>query len=135
MSRKLASPSNERANLDAYYRADINAVAALKKVALKRPLLERDIEKRLVQRAKELGGEVRKVKFIGHPGAPDRLLMLPAYLTNPSNLRRERTIWVELKAPGKKPEPHQLREHARMRKMGQRVKVIDSYEQIEELLK
>lgn len=125
---------------------------------MKRPLLERDIEKRLVQRAKELGGEVRKVKWIGRSGAPDRLLMLPMRKT-PVTVREvlarryetgeclveaklalemggaPATIWVELKAPGKKPEPHQLREHARMCKMGQRVEVIDSYEQIEELLK
>lgn len=107
---------------------------------MKRPLLERDIEKRLVQRAKELGGEVRKVKWIGRSGAPDRLVMLPqwknpAFYRNEPTSRPVATIWVELKAPGKKPEPHQLREHARMRKMGQRVVVIDSYEQIEELLK
>ena len=106
---------------------------------MKRPLLERDIEKRLVQRAKEVGGEVRKVKWIGRSGAPDRLLMLPrsfftrSGITTPIEIPQ--TIWVELKAPGKKPEPHQLREHARMRKMGQRVEVVDSYEQIEELLK
>lgn len=106
---------------------------------MKRPLLERDIEKRLVQRVKELGGEVRKVKWIGRSGAPDRLLMLP-YIHVPgvpyaAEDRQARSIWVELKAPGKKPEPHQLREHDRMRKMGQRVVVVDSYEQIEELLK
>lgn len=102
---------------------------------MKRPLLERDIEKRLVQRAKELGGEVRKVKWIGRSGAPDRLLMLPYTVNGDGRMNLPKTIWVELKAPGKKPEPHQLREHARMRKMGQRVEVIDSYEQIEELLK
>lgn len=102
---------------------------------MKRPLLERDIEKRLVQRAKELGGEVRKVKWIGRSGAPDRLLMLPWTWSAAEGQWLPVTVWVELKAPGKKPEPHQLREHARMRKMGQRVEVVDSYEQIEELLK
>ena len=45
-----------------------------------------------------------------------------------------RTIWVELKAPGQKAEPHQEREHARMRKMGQEVVVIDSIEGVEALL-
>ena len=94
---------------------------------------ERDIEARLVKRVKELGGEVRKVAWIGRRGAPDRLVMLPdmraAYGTDAPS-----TIWVELKAPGKKAEPHQLREHERMRKMGQRVVVIDSFEAIEELL-
>ena len=41
---------------------------------------------------------------------------------------------MELKATGKKAEPHQLREHERMRKMGQRVVVIDSMAGVEELL-
>jgi hypothetical protein len=103
-------------------------------------LKERDIERHLVNRVKELGGEVRKVQWIGRRGAPDRLVMLPVRrLTdtldcawcNPGGA----AIWVELKSPGKKPEPHQLREHNRMRAMGQRVEVIDSIEGIEELLK
>ena len=94
---------------------------------LKRLINERDIEKHLVKRVKELGGEVRKVKWIGRNGAPDRLVMLPhsGYRT---------TIWVELKAPGVSPEPHQLREHERMRDMHQWVVVIDSIEGVEELL-
>ncbi|MBA4315591.1 MAG: hypothetical protein C0422_09750 [Alcaligenaceae bacterium] len=120
---------------------------------------ESQIEKYLVKRVKELGGEVRKVQWIGRRGAPDRLVMLPsfrlrvtaemddtpkvrAYLNgvqakivaaNP-NLHGV-TVWVELKATGEKPEPHQLREHKRMRTMGQRVEVIDSIEQVEELFK
>jgi len=101
---------------------------------MKRPLRESDIEKYLVKRVKELGGECRKIQFIGRPGAPDRLVMLPPS-EYPAAWDRACTIWVELKAPGKKAEPHQAREHARMRKMGQRVVVIDSYEQVEELFK
>ena len=98
---------------------------------------ERDIERHLVKRVKALGGEVRKVEWIGRRGAPDRLVMLPAswqgrrtsgFWDSPT------TTWVELKAPGVKPEAHQLREHARMRAMGQRVVVIDSLEGVEELL-
>lgn len=95
---------------------------------------ERDIERHLVKRVKDLGGEVRKVQWIGRRGAPDRLVMLP----NPGRDRfgdiQSPTIWVELKAPGKKAEPHQVREHERMRAMGQRVVVIDSIEGVEELL-
>jgi hypothetical protein len=90
---------------------------------------ERDIEQHLVQRVKALGGEVRKVQWIGRRGAPDRLVMLP-----PSSAPRDCTTWVELKAPGVKPEPHQLREHTRMHRMGQRVVVIDSIEGVEALL-
>ena len=98
--------------------------------------LEAKIEKYLCDRVKMLGGEVRKVKWIGRRGAPDRLVMLPEIVgrfdwdTVPG-----RTIWVELKAPGKEPEPHQAREHKRMRDMGQRVEVIDSMEGVDNLLK
>jgi len=88
-----------------------------------------------------MGGEVRKVQWIGRRGAPDRLVMLPATwfkkLEAPFGLTGNfpaQTIWVELKAPGKKPELHQLREHDRMRAMGQRVEVIDSLARVEELL-
>lgn len=99
---------------------------------------EAKIEKYLVKRVKTLGGEVRKVKWIGRRGAPDRLVMLP-HVMCPCGCGATRTnataIWVELKAPGKVPEPHQAREHERMRKMGQRVEVIDSMEGVDELLK
>jgi len=107
----------------------------LKRAILKRPLRESDIEKYLVKRVKELGGECRKIQFIGRPGAPDRLVMLPEeYFPVRHMLRHALTLWVELKAPGKKAEPHQLREHARMRKMGQRVVVIDSLAGVDEVL-
>lgn len=99
---------------------------------------ESQIEKHLVKRVKELGGEVRKVQWIGRRGAPDRLVMFPTKLTMDGYIDRgwwQRTCWVELKAPGVKPEPHQLREHERMRAMGQRVVVIDSIEGVEELLR
>lgn len=101
---------------------------------------ESDIENYLVERVKALGGEVRKVQWIGRRGAPDRLVMLPVR-SGGADLRkclerlREGTTWVELKAPGVKPEGHQLREHVRMRAMGQRVVVIDSIEGVEELLR
>ena len=85
---------------------------------------ERDIERHLVRRVRELGGEVRKVQWIGRRGAPDRLVLLPG----------RRSVWVELKAPGKTAEPHQVREHNRMRRRGELVEVIDSIEGVEALL-
>lgn len=84
---------------------------------------ERDVEQYLVEQVKAKGGEVRKVRWIGRHGAPDRIVMLP-----------DRTIWVELKAPGEKAKPHQVREHERMRRMGQRVEVVDSFEGVDEVL-
>lgn len=98
---------------------------------------ESDIEQYLVKRVKEQGGEVRKLKWIGRRGAPDRLVMLPersAWTPTGLALCDAQTIWVELKAPGKEPEPHQLREHERMRRMGQRVEVVDSFEGVEGIL-
>ena len=96
---------------------------------------ERDIERHLVKRVKALGGEVRKVEWIGRRGAPDRLVMLPPrWAPVQVALDPRSAVWVELKAPGVKPEAHQLREHQRMRAMGQRVVVIDSIEGVEELL-
>lgn len=93
------------------------------------PVRESVIERYLVKRVKEVGGECRKVQWVGHRGAPDRLVMLPFV-----GKRFDNTIWVELKAPGVKAEAHQLREHERMRALGQRVEVIDSIEGVEELL-
>ena len=84
---------------------------------------ERTIEEYLVEQAKAKGGEVRKVKWIGRHGAPDRLVMLPG-----------RMLWVELKAPGEKVKPHQAREHERMRAMGQTVAVVDSLDEVEAML-
>lgn len=95
---------------------------------------ESEIEKYLVKKVRALGGEVRKVKWLGRNGAPDRLVMLPLWFS-PKRLNViERTIWVELKATGKVAEPHQLREHIRMKAMGQSVVVIDSIEGVDALL-
>lgn len=99
---------------------------------------ERDIERHLVKRVKELGGEVRKVTWIGRRGAPDRLVMLPNWggqIITVYGVRVPNQIWVELKAPGVEPEAYQLREHKRMRALGQRVEVIDSLEGVERILR
>lgn len=102
---------------------------------MQKVIRERDIERYLVAQAKKLGGECRKVQWIGRRGATDRLVMLPA-TRNPSddNPDAGRTIWIELKAPGVKPKAHQMREHERMRKMGQRVEVVDSFARVDEVL-
>lgn len=86
---------------------------------------ESDIEKYLVKRVKEAGGEVRKVRWIGRTGAPDRVVM---------GLRKAATIWVELKATGKTPEPHQEREHKRMRTARQTVSVLDSFAAVDQFM-
>lgn len=93
---------------------------------------ERDIETYLVERVKAIGGEVRKVKWVGRSGAPDRFVMLRTGLRVGEYYTA--SVWVELKAPGEKAKPHQLREHKRMHAMGQLVEVIDSFEGVDRLL-
>lgn len=95
---------------------------------------ERDVERYLCRKVKEMGGEVRKVQWIGRRGAPDRLVMFPASSQKFIDGAWGTTLWVELKAPGEKVKPHQAREHERMRKMGQRVVVVDSFEAVDALL-
>jgi hypothetical protein len=104
----------------------------IKHAGRKTTLHERNIEAYLVAQVKRIGGEVRKVSWIGRRGAPDRLVMLPH--DGRYHGAWGPCYWIELKAPGKKPEPHQLREHQRMRAMGQRVEVIDSFEGVDALL-
>ena len=84
---------------------------------------ESTIENYLVERTKVAGGECRKLKWIGRHGAPDRIVMLNGQV-----------IFIELKAPGEKAKPHQVREHERMRRMGQRVEIVDSCERVDEVL-
>jgi len=103
-------------------------------------LLERDIERYLVKCVKELGGEVRKVQWVGRRGAPDRLVMLPSsgrYGRNSSVC----TLWVEVKNPDTTKtfpsdprERAQAREHERMRAMGQVVVVVGTLEGVDDLL-
>lgn len=95
---------------------------------------ESEVEMYLVERVKALGGECRKVEWVGRRGAPDRLVMVPPGIVAYPGPEYGHTIWVELKAPGEKPKPHQVREHQRMRALGQRVEVIDSFEGVDALL-
>lgn len=103
---------------------------------------ERDVEAYLVKKVKALGGEVRKVEWVGRQGAPDRLVMLPAVFGRfDGDGLPARTLWVEVKNPrtvldfpGNAHERKQAREHKRMRAMGQRVVVVGTFQQVDELL-
>jgi hypothetical protein len=85
---------------------------------------ERDIEQHLVQRCKQLGALCYKWTSPGCVGVPDRIVVFPT----------GQVVFVELKAPGKKPTSAQAREHARLRENKQMVMVIDSIDTVEELL-
>ena len=83
-------------------------------------MLECDIESALVKRVKELNGLCEKFTSPGRRSVPDRIVTLPGNVV----------IFVELKAPGKKPTKLQLRDHQRRRALGCDVRVIDSLEQV-----
>lgn len=78
-------------------------------------MLERDIEKALCDRVKELGGLCEKFTSPNRKNVPDRIVTL-----------ENRIIFVELKAPNKKPTKAQERDHDRRRKLGCDVRVINS---------
>ena len=84
-------------------------------------MLERDIEKALVKRIKALGGLCEKFVSPSNVGVPDRIVTLPGKI-----------LFVELKAPGKKPTAKQLKDHENRRSYGCTVLVIDSLEGIDD---
>jgi hypothetical protein len=98
---------------------------------------ERDVEKYLCLRVEALGGEVRKVEWVGRRGAPDRLVLLPrapkswGYGDLSSH---GASLWVELKRPKGKVSAPQAREHARLRAYGEHVMVLDSFDRVDEAL-
>jgi len=86
---------------------------------------EREIEKYLVKRVKELGGKAFKFVSPGNDGVPDRLVCLPG----------GRVLFVELKSPGKKPTPLQLKQIDFLRSLGFDVFVADSRDVVDSILK
>lgn len=86
---------------------------------------ESDIEKFLCKQVSEkLGGKVLKFNSLSMNGMPDRIVFLPEGVV----------FFVELKAFGKKPRPLQRAAHRMLRKLGQKVYVIDSKEGVIELV-
>lgn len=85
---------------------------------------ESSVERYLVKRVKELGGEAYKFVSPGRRGVPDRLVVLPG----------GRLFFVECKAPGQKVRATQAREIARLIELEQTVYVVDSREEADRLL-
>lgn len=84
-------------------------------------MLESKIEKALVKRVKELGGKCEKFTSPNNRAVPDRLVTLPGNII----------VFVELKAPGKKPTKLQAKDHRERRELGCDVRVIDSLEAVD----
>ena len=79
---------------------------------------EKDIERILVKGMRDIGGIALKLSG-GLAGMPDRLLLFPG----------GRAVFVETKAPGKKPRVLQKIRHEKLRGMGFAVIVVDSKEE------
>ena len=86
---------------------------------------EKKIERRLVRMTSQMGGMALKFISPGCDGVPDRLVLLPG----------GKVGFVELKAPGKKPRPLQVRRISQIRRLGFLVFVVDGTEQITEVLR
>ncbi|WP_373845027.1 VRR-NUC domain-containing protein [Clostridium sp.] len=85
---------------------------------------EKDIEKYLVDKIKNAGGRAYKFISPGNAGVPDRLVLLP----------EGKIIFVELKAPGKKPTSLQLVQHRRIQNLGFKVLIIDNKQAVDDLI-
>ena len=81
---------------------------------------EKTVEAKLVAAVKGMGGLAPKFISPGYDGMPDRLVLLPNGIL----------AFVELKAPGKKLRPLQVRRKAQLEGLGFSVYCIDRPEQI-----
>ena len=81
---------------------------------------EKTIEAKLVKAVKAMGGIAPKFISPGFDGMPDRLVLLPM----------GRIAFVELKAPGKKMRPLQVRRKRQLEQLGFLVYCIDDKNQI-----
>ena len=77
---------------------------------------EKTIEQSLVKAVRKSGGLCPKFVSPGMDGMPDRLVLLPD----------GKIAFVEVKSPGQKPRPLQIRRHEQLRKLGFPVFVLDA---------
>ena len=86
---------------------------------------EKQIEQKLIKAVHAAGGICPKLVSPGMDGMPDRMMLLP----------EGRIGFVEVKAPGTKPRPLQIRRHEQLRALGFRVFVLDDPEQIPAIIR
>ncbi len=77
----------------------------------------------LVKQAKAEGFRIRKLSYEGRRGAPDRLILAPGA-----------SLFVEVKAPGEKPRPEQLREIDLLLRSGLAATWVSSKDEIDKEL-
>ena len=85
---------------------------------------EREIELKLRKATADRGGLCLKFTPTNWVGAPDRLVLLPGGAVG----------FVEIKAPGQRPRPLQVRRHAQLAELGYVVLVLDDPDRVDEVL-
>lgn len=85
-------------------------------------MLEKDIERKLIRYVKSKGGLCIKLNSSSMVGLPDRLVIL-----------KNKIIFVELKAPGKKPRKMQLAVMELLKNLDCDVRIIDNLEDIKKI--
>ena len=85
---------------------------------------EKELEKYLCRRVKEVGLICLKYSNANEAGYPDRVVLTPC----------DTVVWIELKSRGRRPTPLQRRRHEQLEALGHIVWVIDRREQIDNLL-
>ncbi|MFM1524469.1 MULTISPECIES: VRR-NUC domain-containing protein [Helcococcus] len=88
-------------------------------------MLEKNIEKRLIDEVKKKKGLCLKFISPSMTGIPDRIVLLP----------NGRIGFVEVKGPGEKPRPIQLKRIKELKSLGCKVFVLDEIDQIDEVIK
>ena len=88
-------------------------------------MLEQTLERKLVEAVKAMGGLCPKFVSPGFDGMPDRLVLLPG----------GGFAFVEVKRHKEKPRPLQESRHGMLRRLGFKVYVLDSAEQIGGMLR
>ena len=86
--------------------------------------MERDIERYLVKRVKDLGGVAYKFVSPAHRGVADRLVVLPG----------GRVWFVEVKAPGGRLSMLQKIFFEEMQALGQNVRIVWFKEDVDQLI-
>ena len=85
---------------------------------------EREIEGKLRDAVKAMGGVCWKFTSPGTAGVPDRIILMP----------NGRIAFVETKAPGEKSRPLQLSRHRLLKRLGFKVYVLDNKADIRKII-
>lgn len=85
---------------------------------------EKTIEQKLVKEVKALNGLCLKLSCPGFAGMPDRLILLP----------KGKIGFVEVKRQGEKARPLQVSRHKLLKRLGFKVFILDSKNQINKII-